>query len=168
MSPTDALLREVAVLYTQAQRNTAACCDVKSQTQCMVITELGRFEPLTPIELANRLGFEKSWMSRVIAQLEKEDLVAKYPNAEDGRSFLLKLTPNGQARFKQLNLILNAHADRIMDFIPAAYHESVQQSLLLLRDALLAEADTFEAIGLACDTPSNSEVEECGVIALTS
>lgn len=150
MSQTDALLREVANLYIQAQRTTAACCDVKSQTQCMVITELGRNEPLTPLELAERLGFEKSWMGRVIGQLESERLVAKFPNEEDGRSYLLRLTDKGQARFAQLNQILNTHADRLMDFIPSNQHENVQYALLLLRDALLAEANTIEMIAVEC------------------
>ncbi|MBI5928586.1 MAG: MarR family transcriptional regulator [Chloroflexi bacterium] len=150
MSQTDALLREVAILYTQAQRTTAACCDVKSQTQCMVITELGRHEPLTPLELAERLGFEKSWMGRVVGQLEAEGLVAKFPNQADGRSYLLRLTPAGNARFEQLNLILNAHAERLMDFIPPDQRAMVQEALLLVRDALLAEAHTLEAIASNC------------------
>jgi DNA-binding MarR family transcriptional regulator len=140
MSQTDALLREVANLYTQAQRDTVACCDVKSQTQCMVITELGRNGTLTLIELANRLGFEKSWMSRVVTQLVEDNLIAKSPNEEDGRSFLLQLTDRGQARFEQLNYVLNSHVDRIMDYVPVEQHESVQQALLLLRDALLTDA----------------------------
>jgi DNA-binding MarR family transcriptional regulator len=150
MSQTDTLLREVAVLYTQAQRTTVACCDVKSQTQCMVITELGRNGTLTSIELANRLGFEKSWMSRVVSQLVQENLIAKSPNEEDGRSSLLQLTAKGLSRFEQLNQVLNTHADRIMDYIPVEYHESVQHALLLLRDALLAEAETFPSMAQEC------------------
>lgn len=144
MAETDALLREVALLYTQAQRTTAACCDVKSQTQCMVITELGRHQPLTPLELSERLGFEKSWMSRVVAQLIDEDLIAKEAHPEDGRSFFLSLTPQGEARFAQLNLILNTHADRLMAALPPEQRESVQQALILLRDALLTEAETLK------------------------
>ncbi len=150
MSQTDALLREVAILYTQAQRTMIACCDVKSQTQCLIITELGRYEPLTPLELADRLGFEKSWISRVVAQLVQEGLIAKSPNATDGRSFLLRLTPNGQSRFQQLNQMLNSHVDRIMELIPAEHHETVQQSLLLLRDALLAEATSMDVVIAEC------------------
>ena len=150
MSQTERLLREVANLYLQAQRTTAACCDVKSQTQRMVITELGRNEPLTPLELAERLGFEKSWMGRVVGQLETEGLVAKFPNEEDGRSYLLRLTNKGLARFAHLNQILNTHADRIMDFIPSDQHENVQYALLLLRDALLAETSMIETIAVEC------------------
>lgn len=153
MSQTDALLREVAILYTQAQQTTVASCDVKSQTQCLVITELGRYEPLTPLELADRLGFEKSWMSRVVAQLVQDGLITKFPNATDGRSFLLRLTPNGQSRFQQLNQMLNSHVDRIMELIPAEYHAMVQQSLLLLREALLSEANSTEMMAAKCMTP---------------
>lgn len=153
MSQTDALLREVAHLYIQAQQNTIACCDVKSQTQCMVITELGRHEPLTPLVLAARLGYEKSWMGRVVGQLEAEGLVVKSPNKEDGRSYLLQLTATGRARFEQLNLVLNAHVDRIMDFISADEHENVQRALMLIRDALLVEANatTLECAAIVVD-----------------
>lgn len=150
MTHTDALLREVAVLYTRAQRTTAACCDIKSQTQCMVITELGRYGTMTPLELSERLGFEKSWMSRVIAQLEAEELVAKTPNKDDRRSYFLELTSKGSAQFEQLNQILNAHADRIMEAIPLEQRENVQQSLTLLRDALAHESDSIEDLILEC------------------
>lgn len=137
---TDALLREVARLYVQAQLNTAACCDISSQTQCKVITELGRNQPLTPQQLGDALGFEKSWMSRVINQLVNEGFIEKYPNQDDGRSYLLELTDAGQIRFSQLNETLNHHAERVMEHIPEQEREGVQHALMLLRDALRAEA----------------------------
>lgn len=150
MSQTDALMREVALLYLQAQRTTAACCDIKSQTQSQVITELGQHGAMTPLSLADRLGFEKSWMSRVVARLVDEGLIVKAPNEADGRSYLLQLTEHGAARYEHLNRVLNAHADRIMGAIPEPQREGVQQALVLLRDALLGEADSLEDLALEC------------------
>jgi DNA-binding MarR family transcriptional regulator len=147
-SQTDALLREVTRLYEQAQRVTAACCDNTTHTQCLVLTEMGRSAPLTPLELGEKLGFEKSWMSRVIDRLVQDGLIAKTPNEHDGRSVLLHLTPAGEDRLRELNTTLNDHAERVMSYIPADERASVQRALLLLRDALRQEAEAGNVISL--------------------
>ncbi|MBK8139166.1 MAG: MarR family transcriptional regulator [Chloroflexi bacterium] len=136
---TDALLREVAHLYEHAQRKTAACCDNTTHTQCLVLTAMGRSLPMTPQQLADTLGFEKSWMSRVIERLVSEGLIVRSPNTADGRSVLLSLTSAGQERLDALNITLNSHADRVMSHIPPRERDSVRHALTLLRDALRAE-----------------------------
>lgn len=136
---TDVLLRDVANLYEHAQRKTAACCGDTTHTQCLVLTTMGRSAPMTPQQLADTLGFEKSWMSRVIDRLVAKGLIVKSPNASDKRSLLLTLTSAGQDRLDELNLTLNAHAERVMSHIPSAERASVRRALALLRDALREE-----------------------------
>lgn len=141
MQTTNALLREVANLYTQSQRDTIACCDIQSQTQCMVITELGRNQPMTPLHLANALGYEKSWMSRVINQLLDENWLEKLPNEDDKRSYFLQLTAEGERQLALLNNELNDHADRLMAAIPPEQQECLREALQLLREALYREVN---------------------------
>lgn len=73
------LLREVARLYTRAQRVVADCCQTTS-TQCHILTELGRSGPIPMSELGTRLLLEKSWISRAVETLVTLELVAKQPN----------------------------------------------------------------------------------------
>ena len=61
------LLREVARLYTRAQRVVADCCRT-THTQGLLLTDLGRSGPLPLSELGTRVSLEKSWVSRDLAQ----------------------------------------------------------------------------------------------------
>lgn len=50
---------------------------------------------LRMVELANHLGLEKQTVSGLIARAEKRGLVARAPNAEDGRAIDVFLTSEG-------------------------------------------------------------------------
>lgn len=136
---TYATLREVARLFLDAQRHGAACCRGTTRTQCVCITEIGWAGPMTLVELAQRLGFDKSWTSRVVDGLVATGLVCKTPSPDDRRSVRIALTPQGQQRHAELHAMLNAHAERVMHRIPAAHRAAVRDALELLRAALRAE-----------------------------
>ncbi|MFN5049738.1 MarR family winged helix-turn-helix transcriptional regulator, partial [Roseateles sp.] len=80
--PSDAspgnLLREVARLYTRAQRVVADCCRSTS-TQCHLLTELARSGPLPLSELGLRLSLEKSWVWRAVEAMAARGWVSKVP-----------------------------------------------------------------------------------------
>ena len=136
---TYAALREVARLYVDAQRQGAACCSGTTQTQCIFITEIGWAGQMTLMELANRLGFDKSWTSRVVDGLVAAGLLCKTPSPEDRRSVRISLSPQGHQRHAELNAMLNTHAERVMHRIPAEKRDAVHEALDLLRAALRAE-----------------------------
>jgi len=136
---TYATLREVARLYADAQRHGAACCSGTTRTQCVFITEIGWAGQMTLQELAHRLGFDKSWTSRVVDVLVAAGLLCKTSSPEDRRSVLISLTPQGHQRHAELNAMLNAHAERVMHRIPAEKHAAVHDALELLLVALRAE-----------------------------
>lgn len=129
------LLREVARLYTRAQRIVANCCEITS-TQCHIIGELGRSGAMPMNELGLRLQLEKSWVSRAIDTLVERDLVAKEPNPIDGRSWLLSLTGAGKRRFKELNARLDGHSMQLLSALPAAERDNVHRALALLLGVL--------------------------------
>jgi DNA-binding MarR family transcriptional regulator len=133
------LLREVARLYTRAQRVEADCCGGTSPTQCHLLTELGRSgaQPLT--ELGQRLLLEKSWTSRAVDGLVEAGLVSKRDNPADARSWIVALTPAGQRRVRELNHTLDGHADQLLDSLSERERESVHKSLLLLLKVLRAD-----------------------------
>lgn len=133
---TGALLREVARLHTQLQRNCVAYCRGTTTTQCTVLTELGRSGPVTLAELSRRVGFDKSWTSRAVENLVQEGLVEKVPSTQDRRTVRLSLSPAGEARLADLNHTLNALAERTFEHIPSAQHAAVRGALELLQQAL--------------------------------
>lgn len=132
------LLREVALLYTRAQRVVADCCRT-TPTQCHILTELGRSGPQPMGELGQRLLLEKSWVSRAIDGLVELGLVDKQPNPADARSWIVALTAAGKRRVRELNATLDGHAQALLASMSERDRQSVQRSLLLLLKQLRAD-----------------------------
>jgi DNA-binding MarR family transcriptional regulator len=130
-----ALLREVARMYTRAQRVVADCCRTTS-TQCHLLTELGRSGPLPLSELGTRVSLEKSWVSRAVDAMVERGLVTKEPNPADARSWLVTLTAEGERTVKELDRTLDEHADHLLGSLSARERADVERSLLLLMKAL--------------------------------
>jgi DNA-binding MarR family transcriptional regulator len=143
MKPNDSccadLLREVARLYVRAQRTAADCCGTTS-TQCQMLIELDRAGPIPMNDLGSRLSLEKSWVSRAVDTLVNEGLVAKTPNPQDSRSWVLSLTAAGRRRCKSLNAQLDGHAERLMSRFKEAEQDIVNQGLALILRALREDA----------------------------
>ena len=133
--PAGHLLREVARLYTRAQRVVADCCRTTS-TQCHLLTELGRSGPLPLSELGTRVMLEKSWVSRAVDAMAERGLVTKEPNPNDARSWLVTLTADGERTVKDLDRTLDEHADQLLGSLSERERAAVQNSLLLLMKAL--------------------------------
>ncbi|MEO3715256.1 MarR family winged helix-turn-helix transcriptional regulator [Roseateles flavus] len=134
-SSPGSLLREVARLYTRAQRVVADCCRTTS-TQCHLLTELARSGPLPLSELGTRVSLEKSWVSRAVEAMAARGWVTKEPNPSDARSWLVTLTADGVRTVRELNHTLDAHADQLLDRLGERQRAAVEQSLLLLLQAL--------------------------------
>lgn len=147
------LLREVARLYTRAQRVVADCCRTTS-TQCHLLTELARSGPLPLSELGTRLSLEKSWVSRAVEGMAARGWVSKEPNPSDARSWLVTLTADGERTTRELNKTLDTHAEDLLGALDERERAAVESSLLLLLKAL--QADT----AANCCLPPTAKKEE--------
>lgn len=134
-STAGSLLREVARLYTRAQRVVADCCRTTS-TQCHLLTELGRSGPLPLSELGTRVSLEKSWVSRAVEAMAARGLVTKAPNPLDARSWLVTLTADGERTVRELNQTLDEHAQQLLASLGERERAAVETSLLTLLKAL--------------------------------
>jgi DNA-binding MarR family transcriptional regulator len=134
-STPGSLLREVARLYTRAQRVVADCCST-TNTQCHLLTELGRSGPLPLSELGARVSLEKSWVSRAVEAMAARGWVTKEPNPQDARSWLVTLTADGERTVRELNRTLDDHAETLLASLSPHEREAVETSLLMLLKAL--------------------------------
>ena len=132
------LLRDVARLYTRAQRVVADCCST-TPTQCHILTELGRSGPQSLTELGQRLLLEKSWVSRAVDGLVELGLIAKQDNPADARSWIVELTAAGKRRVRELNGTLDGHAEQLLSSLSERDREQVKRSLLLLLKVLRSD-----------------------------
>ncbi|WP_246312609.1 MarR family winged helix-turn-helix transcriptional regulator [Pseudaquabacterium terrae] len=122
-------------MYTRAQRVVADCCRT-TNTQCHLLSELGRAGPLPLSELGTRVCLEKSWVSRAVDAMVERGLVTKEPNPADARSWLVTLTAEGERTILELNRTLDEHADHLLGSLNARERADVERSLLLLMKAL--------------------------------
>lgn len=130
-----ALLREVTRMYTRAQRVVADCCRT-TNTQCHLLTELGRAGPVPLSELGTRVILEKSWVSRAVEAMVERGLVTKEPNPSDARSWLVTLTDEGARTVEELNRTLDAHAEQLLGSLGTGERRAVENALSLLMKLL--------------------------------
>jgi len=155
-SHAGSLLREVARLYTRAQRVVADCCRTTS-TQCHLLTELARSGPVPLSELGTRVSLEKSWVSRAVEAMADRGWVSKEPNPSDARSWLVTLTAEGRRTADELNQTLDAHAEQLLGALSERDRAAVESSLLLLMKAL--REDT--AANCCLPPPERKESPSC-------
>ena len=130
-----ALLREIARMYSRAQRVVADCCQATG-TQCHLLTELGRAGALPLSELGTRLCLEKSWVSRAVDAMVERGMVTKEPNPADARSWLVTLTSLGERTAADLERTLDEHANQLLGRLSPKQRATVDASLKILMDAL--------------------------------
>jgi DNA-binding MarR family transcriptional regulator len=155
-SAAGGLLREVARMYTRAQRVVADCCRT-TNTQCHLLSELGRSGPLPLSELGTRVSLEKSWVSRAVDAMVERGLVTKEPNPADARSWLVTLTADGERTVTELNRTLDEHAAHLLGSLDPRERAAMAQSLLLLMKAL--REDT--AATCCLPAPERKESKSC-------
>lgn len=79
-----------------------------SPNQFGVTSVIGALGPVTPTELAARLGMAPTTLSAWIRRLTAAGHVGRRPNPDDGRSYLLELTDSGRAAMRTAGPRFNA------------------------------------------------------------
>jgi DNA-binding MarR family transcriptional regulator len=79
-----------------------------------VMAVLGDHEPLTQRELTGMTLMDKVAVNRACKVLEERGLIARSPNAQDGRSHLLELTVDGRTMHGQIMPLAVDMTRRIM------------------------------------------------------
>ncbi len=72
-------------------------------TEARILFELGHRNDLTASDLCSELGLDAGYLSRLLARLEEQGLLAKVRDENDGRQRRLRLTPEGEQAFALLD-----------------------------------------------------------------
>jgi len=89
-----------------------------SLTEVRILYELHyAAKGLTARELTQMLKLDKGYLSRILQQFEKQELVSKEKSKLDGRSAYLRLTPKGEAAFKPLDNASQQQANALLKSI---------------------------------------------------
>jgi DNA-binding MarR family transcriptional regulator/N-acetylglutamate synthase-like GNAT family acetyltransferase len=72
-------------------------------TEARILFEIANHDDLTASDLSRDLGLDPGYLSRILAGLERRDLIGKTPSSSDARRRLLALTPEGRDAFSLLD-----------------------------------------------------------------
>ena len=85
------LAGEIARLYAAALQTALQPLGL-SRAQYLALSELWLADGLTQRELAERLGVEQATMANTLVRMERDGLIERKPNPDDGRSQLIWVT----------------------------------------------------------------------------
>ena len=86
-----------------------------SLAEARVLYELAHCEDATATELASALHLDNGYLSRMLRRFERDDLLAKRTSKADGRRRHLRLTPQGQKAFGQLDRRSQSEIGALLD-----------------------------------------------------
>jgi DNA-binding MarR family transcriptional regulator len=118
--------------------DTTPCGQPMSTTEAHAIDELRTRGPLAQKDLAHALGLQKSTVSRLVDQLEADELVARVANPSDSRSVHLVLTPNGERRAERLAAARQALFERLLEPLGADDRRTLIRGLSILQEVARA------------------------------
>ncbi|WP_312114716.1 MarR family winged helix-turn-helix transcriptional regulator [Brevibacillus reuszeri] len=107
-----------------------------SLTEARVILEIGFMEQCIANDLVERLKIDRSYMSRIIAKLSKDELLSKEDSPSDSRISLIRLTPKGIALFHQLNEKSDEQIERLFRGLSQKEINEIHASMLVIQKKL--------------------------------
>ena len=107
-----------------------------SVSEAHTLAELARTGGLSQSDLVSFLKLEKSTVSRLIKNLDKQGWLIRTPHPSDRRAQLLVLTEEGAAKAKQVAKARRAKFDALTNALPKSKREAVLSALSTLTEAL--------------------------------
>lgn len=94
-----------------------------SVTETRILFELGQREGSGANQLIETLRLDKSYISRLIRGFEQKGILTREVSPEDGRAFVIRLTPRGQ---EEVNRLIDVTNHQISGLIQALDSETCE------------------------------------------
>jgi DNA-binding MarR family transcriptional regulator/GNAT superfamily N-acetyltransferase len=133
-TPASSLTSEIATfrrfnrMYTRfiGSLNEGLLNSDYSLAEARVLYELATRDAPRASEIAEGLGVDPGYLSRLLGKFERDGLLKRNASDQDGRFAELRLTPRGRAAFKKLNALSEAQAHTVLEELaPAARMELI-------------------------------------------
>ncbi len=111
-----------------------------SLAEARVLYELANRNAPKASEIAEELGMDPGYLSRLLGKFERDGLLQKKVSEQDGRFAELVLTTRGKSVFKKLNELSNEQAYAALQGLPPAARTEVIRCMQSIED-LLMKAD---------------------------
>jgi DNA-binding MarR family transcriptional regulator len=106
---------------------------------------IGADGPLTPTAMAELLMMPLSTVLFRFKRLERRGHAERIPNPDDGRSFLMRLTPQGQRLLDEARPAFRAYAEAVEARLGEAQVEALKGGLEAVRQAIDEELTARQA-----------------------
>lgn len=113
----------------------ASCCGI-TLAQCHLLTEIGWAGAASLNILSERLGVDKSTMSRNIDILVNSNLVSRTTDPDNRRAVTITLTDEGNDLFAQVEANMTQFYETFYNALPADKRSQILESLELLLAAI--------------------------------
>lgn len=140
------VIRELARCYQAFQRVSDAHIRRSGLTppQFDIVVTLGNTPGLSFKELGSRTLITKGTLTGVVDRLESRGLVERMACREDGRSTLVRLTPQGDRVFREVFEPHLAFLAPAFESMPECGRKELEKRLKQLREALEKRSDELE------------------------
>jgi DNA-binding MarR family transcriptional regulator len=108
-------------------------------TSTAALATVERHGPLTPSELAALERVQRPTVTRTLGCLEREGLIERTPDPDDGRSALVGVNAAGRERLRRLRGRKNAYLAKRMRELPAADVATLERAAQILEGMLESE-----------------------------
>lgn len=110
-----------------------------SLSQAFALHELDTETPLSQRDLAERLGLEKSTVSRMAAEMERKGLLVRERDPANRRVYRLRLTPAGRGLHRNMGKTFHEQFKRWASAMTLAERDALLTGLPALVRAIRAE-----------------------------
>lgn len=108
-----------------------------SLAEARVLWELANRNAPKASEIAEDLGMDPGYLSRLLGKFERDGLLQKKTSEQDGRYAELVLTTRGKSVFKKLNERSNEQADAALQGLPPAARTELIQCMQSIEQLLI-------------------------------
>ena len=129
------LIHEVARLMRRRFEEEASAHGF-TLPQWRALAEIFRNEGIAQVSLAAALDVDQMTVSGIVSRLEKRGLIDRYPDPNDSRAKLAKLTPAGIELVTRAKNVGRALYENALGGLSLAERDAMTASLQLIRDNL--------------------------------
>jgi DNA-binding MarR family transcriptional regulator/GNAT superfamily N-acetyltransferase len=126
-----------------------------SLAQARLLYEIAHSEPVTAAALGGMTGLDQGYLSRILGNFERQDLIAKRVAPGDGRVRLLYLTAKGRTAFARLDERAQTATLAMLDAHGETEQQEIVQHVQALMRLLSPEAEGAPAIVLRPPRPGD-------------
>jgi DNA-binding MarR family transcriptional regulator/GNAT superfamily N-acetyltransferase len=108
--------------------------------EARVLYELANRQSSKAKEIAEELGMDAGYLSRLLGKFEREELLKRTASAQDGRYTDLALTRKGKSAFAKLNALSDEQAREILETLPYDQRTQLIRSMQII-ESILTKAD---------------------------